>query len=144
MVPLVHGSTVPWFHGSLLDPFQQFHVLLMLGVLGLDAILQMGPHKVWANGKNPLSCLTGHPFPDAVDLPGCMCMLLNFRLPEPQSPSLLGLCHRQGLKATYRCSKYNVMLAIRRSMRLKCYALRTVLYRLLLAELRFYDQKMWI
>ena len=32
-------------HGPPLDPLQQLHIFLVLGALGLDAILQMGPYK---------------------------------------------------------------------------------------------------
>ena len=31
--------------GSPLDPLQELHVLSVLGTPGLDAVLQMGPHK---------------------------------------------------------------------------------------------------
>ena len=33
------------FSGPLLDPFQELHILPALGTLGLDAVLQIGPHK---------------------------------------------------------------------------------------------------
>jgi len=31
--------------GSPLDPLQELHALPVLGAAGLDALLQMGPHK---------------------------------------------------------------------------------------------------
>mgnify|MGYP001861334534 CR=1 FL=1 len=37
--PLDHSSRPP------LDPLQKLHILLVLGPLDLDAVLQLGPHK---------------------------------------------------------------------------------------------------
>ena len=48
--------------GPPLDSFQELCVFLVLGAPGLDAVLQMGPHKSGAEGDNHLPLPAGHPF----------------------------------------------------------------------------------
>ena len=49
-------------HGPPLDLLQQFLILLVLGALGLNALLQMGPHKGRVDADNPLPHPAVHPF----------------------------------------------------------------------------------
>jgi len=85
--------------GPPLDPFQQLHILLVLRSPGLDALLQMGPHKGRAEGDNHLPLSAGHPSCDAaqvtVDLLGCKRMLLAhvkfFIYQDPLTASLFNI-----------------------------------------------------
>ena len=38
--------------GPPLDPLQELYILPVLGAPGLDALLQMGPHNIWATWTN--------------------------------------------------------------------------------------------
>lgn len=85
--------------GSPLDPFPELHVLLVLGAPGLDAGLQMGPHKGRAEGDNHLPLPAGHPSfdtaQDTVVLLGCESSLLaHVQLFIHQDPQVL-LCRAE-------------------------------------------------
>jgi len=66
--------------GSPLDILQDLHDLPVLGVPGLDTVLQMGPHRSQAEGENYLPLPAGPPFFNAaqntVGLLGCKRTLL--------------------------------------------------------------------
>ena len=47
--------------GPPLDPLQELHVFLVLGVPGLDAVFWMGPHKSQVEGDNHLPLPAGRP-----------------------------------------------------------------------------------
>ena len=87
--------------GPPLDSFQELCVFLVLGAPGLDAVLQMGPHKSGAEGDNHLPLRAGHLFLNAaqntVGLPGRKrTMLAHVQLLVHQDPQVL-LC-RAALK----------------------------------------------
>ena len=80
--------------GPPLDPLQELHVLLVLGTLGLDAVLWMGPHESRVEGDKHLPLPAGHPFFNAaqhtVGLPGCKHTLLaHVQLLVHQNPQVL-------------------------------------------------------
>ena len=51
----------------LLHPSQQLYIIPLLGTPGLDAVLQMGPHK-GTEGDSHLSHSASHPSFDAVQV----------------------------------------------------------------------------
>ena len=53
--------------GPSLDPFQELGILSLLEALGMDTVLQMGPHRGVAEGANPLPLTAGHPSVHAIE-----------------------------------------------------------------------------
>ena len=89
-----------YLSGSPLDSFQELCIFLVLGVPGLDAVLQMGPPKGREEGDNHLPLPAGHSSFDAaqdtVHLPGCKSTLLaHVQLFVHQDPQIL--LHRTAL-----------------------------------------------
>ena len=87
--------------GPPLDPFQDLSAFLVLEAPGLDAVLQMGPHKSRVEGNNNVPLPAGHPFFNAaqntVGLLGCKCTLLAYvQLPVHQDFQVLS--HRAVLR----------------------------------------------
>ena len=72
----------PVFTGQVLQPFdhlhlplvllQKFHILLVLGPLHLDTVLQMGPHEGIIVGHNHLPVSTGNSSFDAAQETTCL------------------------------------------------------------------------
>ena len=88
--------------GPPLDSLQEPHVLPALGAPGLDAVLQMGPHKC-RGGQSPPSP-SRPPLINAaqntVGLPGCKRTLLaHVQLLVHQDPQVL--LHRAALKQIF-------------------------------------------
>jgi len=82
--PVLIGEVLQSFdrlRGPPLDPLQQLYWLHVLGAPGLDAILQMWPHRDRIEGGNHLPVPAGYASFDAaqgtVGHPGCKHMLLS-------------------------------------------------------------------
>lgn len=71
-----------YLHGRLLDPLQQAHAFLVLGIPDLDTALQAGSHEGRVEGENQLPHAVGYisfdATKEAVSFLGGKCPLLAY------------------------------------------------------------------